>query len=211
MDLIIFDFDGTLVDTRQSTANALNFALAKVGLEPRDTNFIWQHASNGALAMIKDVLGKSNLHLSNKVARFFFEYYREHPADNIKVIKGVRDLLEDLSCYKKIILSNRYKWLLDNILDKLDIRRYFLETYGIDSFPKSKPDPYPLLQIIKKHRSSRVEAIFVGDSINDIIASKNAGIKCIIIPSGATSTKEIKKFKPFKIVNDIREVKKWIR
>jgi len=211
MNLIIFDFDGTIVDTSEDIASAVNFALSKVGLEPRDKDFIWKYTSDGALQMINAILGKSNMHLNREVIKYFFQYYEKHPADHTRLKAGVRELLENTNGIKKVILSNRYKWLLEKILNELGIREYFLEVFGADSFPKTKPDPYPLLQIINKYRSSKADSILIGDSINDIIASKSAGIKCIIVPSRVTPIDKIKELKPFKIVNNIREAEKWIK
>jgi phosphoglycolate phosphatase len=209
MNLIIFDFDGTIANTSEDIVSAVNFALSKVGLEPRDKDFIWKYSSK--LQMIDDILGKSNMHLTREVSKYYFQYYEKHPVDHTRLKAGVRELLEDTKGIKKVILSNKYKWLLEKILNELGIRQYFLEVFGADSFPKTKPDPYPLLQIINKYRTSKANTIFIGDSITDIIASKSAGIKCIIVPSGVTPIDKIKELKPFKIVNSVYEVEKWIK
>jgi phosphoglycolate phosphatase len=211
VDLIIFDFDGTLADTSEDIANAFNFALSKVGLEPRDRDFIWKYTSDGILQTVNEILGKSNIHLNREVVKYFLQYYEKHSTDHTRLKEGVREFLENTKSIKKVILSNRYKWLLEKILNELGIREYFIGVFGKDSFPKSKPDPYPLLQIINKYGTPKADSILIGDSINDIIASKSAGIKCIIVPSGVTPIDKIKELKPFKIVNNIQEAEKWIR
>jgi len=112
---------------------------------------------------------------------------------------------------KKVILSNKNLGIINKILDKFNLSDKFQAVYGKESFSKSKPDPYPILEIMKKFGTTRENTVYIGDSINDITLSKRAGIKSFIIPSGVTPIEEIKHLKPFKIFHDYKEIENLIK
>ena len=210
IDLIVFDFDGTLFDSSKDLAKAMNFALRKVNLPPVSKEKVWSFTGDGTPLLIKRILGKENEGLYDRVFAYFMNYYSLHYADYTRPLDGVEHLLKKFEGKKIAILTNKYKKFVDKILDKFGMRKYFLAVYGKESFHKSKPDPYPLVYIMNKLQVTNDKTIFVGDSLNDILISKSTNVKCFIIPSGVTPIARIKALKPFKILNSINELENFI-
>ncbi len=213
--LIVFDFDGTLIDTKEDLAAAMNYALRKCGLAPVSTDTVWKYTGDGTPPLVQRVLkDKKHLELFEKVKNLFLEYYEKHYADFAKPIPNAKETLEHL--YKKgkkmAILSNKYERFVKKLLRKFDMDKFFFAVYGKDSFEKSKPDPYPLFRIMKAADSTPEETVFVGDSKNDILISKNAGVRCFIIPSGVNSKEELHDmYTECKILNNISELEKYVK
>jgi len=209
--LIVFDFDGTIMDTREDIARAINHALTKYGLSPVDTETVWKYTGDGTPMLVQRILrDKNRIDLQEEVLKDTIQYYNTHYADFAKVIDGVPETLEKLKNKKLAILSNKYENFVKKLLEEFDLEKYFFAVYGKDSFEKSKPDPYPLFKIMEKANSTPDETIYVGDSKNDVLVGKNAGVKVFIIPSGATPIEELKKLAPYKILKNIRELANYI-
>ncbi len=213
IELIVFDFDGTLVDTRKDLAEAMNFALKETGLSPISEEKVWRYTGDGTPLLVQRVLKeKGRLDLTEKLTELFLSYYEEHYADYATPIKGAKETLERLSGRgkKMAVLSNKYERFVVKLLKKFGMAKYFFAVYGKDSFEKSKPDPYPLFKIVSDANAKKEETAFVGDSKNDVLIAKNAGVACFIIPSGATPISELKKLGPFVLLNGIEELEKYI-
>jgi phosphoglycolate phosphatase len=209
--LIVFDFDGTLVDTKEDIANAVNYALSRVKLPSVDSDTIWRYTGDGTPLLVERVLkDKNRLDLYDEVLKETIKYYEAHSADFAKIMDGVEETLKKLLNKKLAILSNKYESFIKKILKEYDIEKYFFAVYGKDSFEKSKPDPYPLFKIMEQAGVQRDETVYVGDSKNDVLVGKNAGIKVFIIPSGVTPLSELRKLKPYKILTNIRELANYI-
>ena len=209
--LIVFDFDGTLVNTKEDIANAVNYALSRVKLPSVDSDTIWRYTGDGTPLLVERVLkDKNRLDLYDEVLKQTIKYYEAHPADFAKIMDGVKETLKKLLNKKLAILSNKYESFIKKILKEYDIEKYFFAVYGKDSFEKSKPDPYPLFKIMEQAGVQRDETVYVGDSKNDILLGKNANIKVFIIPSGVTPLSELKALKPYKILKNIRELANYI-
>ncbi len=209
--LIVFDFDGTIMDTREDIARAINYALAKHGLSPVDTETVWKYTGDGTPMLVSRVLkDKNRPELQEEILKDTIQYYDTHYADFARVIDGVPETLEKLKDKKLAILSNKYENFVRKLLEKFHLEKYFFVVYGKDSLEKSKPDPYPLFKIMEKANANPDETIYVGDSKNDILVGKNAGVKVFIIPSGATPVEELKRLAPYKILKSIRELANYI-
>jgi HAD superfamily hydrolase (TIGR01509 family) len=141
----------------------------------------------------------------------FIEYYASHYADYTRPMEGVADILEKFKAKKMVVLSNKYKEFIDKILKKFEMHKYFPAVYGKESFSESKPHPYPLLYAIKKMEVTTEKTIFVGDSLNDVLISKNANVKCFIIPADVTPIEKIEELKPYKILKNINELVNFVK
>jgi phosphoglycolate phosphatase len=210
--LMVFDFDGTLIDTSKDLAEAMNHALKKAGLCPVSREKVWSYTGDGTPLLIQRILkDKNHPELYNSLFTSFIKYYEAHFADFAYPTPGVKDMLEYFynKNKKMAVLSNKYERFVVKLLDEFELKKYFFAIYGKDSFERSKPDPYPLFKIMEDAESSKEETVFIGDSKNDILISKNAGVKCFIIPSGVTPIDEIKRLKPYKILSEITELEKY--
>ena len=212
--LIVFDFDGTLADTSKDLTAAMNYALKEKGLAPVSREKIWSYTGDGTPLLIERILkDKGHPELYNHILKLFINYYEKHYADFASLMSGAEETIEHLyeSGKKMAVLSNKYERFVVKLLDKFNLSKYFFAVYGKDSFKKSKPDPYPLLKIMEAEKADIEETAFVGDSKNDILIAKNAGVKCFIIPSGVTPRSMLNELKPFKMLNSIDELEKYIK
>ena len=211
--LIVFDFDGTLMDTREDLAAAMNYALKKCGLTPVSTETVWKYTGDGTPPLVQRILrDKKHPELFEQVKSLFLEYYDAHFADFAKPLPNAKDTIAHLyeKGKKMAVLSNKYERFVKKLLKEFDMDRFFFAVYGKDSFKKSKPDPYPLFKIMETANSSANETAFVGDSKNDALISKNAGVECFIIPSGVNPEEELKSLYKCKILNNISELEKYV-
>ncbi len=182
--LIIFDLDGTLVDTSRDITNALNYALHSYGFKKIAVEETIQMIGEGITRLIEKVLGLEKLQLKDEAIRKFLDYYSEHLIDYSKVYPYVRETLEKLNGYKKAVISNKREYLSTKLLDKLDLLMYFDLIVGSDTTPESKPSAMPVIYVYTKFGLEPHETIMVGDSNYDIEAGKKAGVKTIGVTYG---------------------------
>jgi len=175
--LIIFDLDGTLVDTSRDITNALNYALNSFGLKSFTVEETVKMIGEGISRLIEKVLGQENLQLKDEVIKKFLDYYSEHLIDYSKVYPYVRETLEKLNGYKKAVISNKRENLSTKLLDKLDLLKYFDFVVGSDTTSERKPSAIPVIHVFKKLGVEPQETMMVGDSDYDIEAGKKAGVK----------------------------------
>jgi phosphoglycolate phosphatase len=182
--LIIFDLDGTLVDTSMDITNALNYALQAYGFKKFTVEETVQMIGEGITRLIEKVLGQEKLQLKDEVIRKFLDYYSEHLIDYSNVYPHVRETMEKLNGYKKAVISNKREYLSEKLLEKLDLLRYFDLIVGSDTTPERKPSAIPVIHVFTKLGVQPHETIMVGDSNYDIEAGKKAGVKTIGVTYG---------------------------
>ncbi len=209
-DLIIFDFDGTLFDTKADITASINFALKQCNVPPASPALVWRFTGDGTPALVKRILGEKNKDFFEIVLKTSLDYYEAHSADFAKPIGDIEWFLEHYKNKTKTILSNKYKSLIDDIIHKFGFEKYFNASFGRDSFAKSKPDPLPLIEIMSMFSVERYQTLYIGDSVNDVLIAKNADVKCFIIPSGASNEIEIEKLKPDLLFRNYRELENII-
>lgn len=176
VDLIIFDFDGTLVETDTDLVYAINFMLRTLRLQERTKEEIISFVGDGINRLIERALGQGNAELFENALDIFTQYYSTHLLDNAKLYHQVEDVLIHFAGKTKIILTNkRYKYTLP-IAQGLDIEKYFIEIIGSDSTPYKKPDFRVVDLILNNYGAAKDKTIIIGDGINDILVAKNSGI-----------------------------------
>jgi len=106
IELIIFDLDGTLVDSKENIVNAVNLTLKKIGLREKDKHEISSYIGNGTEYLIKKSLGESGNTILDKTLSVFENYYREHPADYSSLYPNVKKMLEYFKDKKKVVITN---------------------------------------------------------------------------------------------------------
>lgn len=182
--LIMFDLDGTLVDSRVDIANALNYALNPFGFPDISVDKTVSMIGEGINRLIEKVLGKERAELFPAVLERFVAYYSVHLADYTISYPGVRTTLDKLGGYRKVVISNKRESLSRELLKKLDLSIYFEEVIGSDSVDGKKPSPIPLLHILEKMSLSPEQAVIIGDSNYDIEAGRAAGVGTVAVTYG---------------------------
>jgi phosphoglycolate phosphatase len=204
LKLIIFDLDGTLVDTVQDITNALNYALVSHGIKALTVRDTMKLVGKGVTRLVEKVLPAGREHLKEDVMKKFLEYYSEHLIENSKEFPHVRETLENLNHFKKAVLSNKREVLSKRLLEGLDLEKYFNIIIGSDTAGERKPSPVPVLYAISKLNVRPEESIVVGDSYYDIEAGKMAGTKTVAVTYGY-QPKELLKEANY-VIDDLREL-----
>jgi len=208
---IVFDLDGTLVDTAPDLINALNFVLDREGLPPVPLHSARNMIGAGARRLIErglELEGRSlGLEDVTRLTRDFIEYYAAHIADVSRPFEGLEDALDDLSArgYRFAVCTNKLEWLSKLLLDKLDLSRRFAAICGADTFGVSKPDPVILQQTLARAGGPLSGAIMVGDAGPDVGVARRAGIPVIGVECGYTDV-PIAELKPDRLIGHFREL-----
>lgn len=200
LKLLIFDLDGTLTDTAQDIADAINYALKPFGQKKYSVEETKAMVGSGISKLLESLLpavppqervirGASAKEI---VINRFLEYYSEHLLDNTKAYPYVKETLSKLGNYKKAVVSNKRETLSKSILEGLGILEFFDIVFGSDSVREKKPSPVPILDLMKRFGIPKNEAIIIGDSNYDIEAGKAAGIRTVAVTYGFRSREVLK-------------------
>jgi phosphoglycolate phosphatase len=184
--LIIFDLDGTLIDSSIDITNAINYAIEPYGVKPITIEETISLVGEGITRLMEKIVDRSQTKEINKdiLVNRFLEHYSAHLIDNTTIYPGVRETLEKLKGYKKAVISNKREALSTRILNDLGLLKYLDLVAGSDTTPERKPSPVPILHVLSRLNIKPEETVIVGDSNFDIEAGKAAGIKTVAVTYG---------------------------
>lgn len=179
--LIIFDLDGTLTDSLADLTDTTNHMLARFSRPALAREQVRKLVGQGARTLVERAMTGASAEEIEDALGIFLAYNDSHIADKTQLYPGVKDALELLLAGQRemAVLSNKNVALCRKLLAVLGIDGYFGAVLGADSLPFRKPSPEPLLKLIRDFRVSAAETAMVGDSINDIVAGKGAGVATI--------------------------------
>jgi phosphoglycolate phosphatase len=186
-DLLIFDLDGTLVDSRLDLANAVNATLRHMGMDTLANERVYTYVGNGAPMLVRRALGDGATEQQVQEAlEFFLEFYREHDLDYTVLYPGVRESLDRLRAAgkKMAVLTNKPVRMSRHIVEGLGVGNHFFRVYGGNSFDHKKPHPVGVETLIAEAGVGRDAALMVGDSTVDVQTARNAGIACCGVTFG---------------------------
>jgi phosphoglycolate phosphatase len=187
MDLLIFDLDGTLIDSRLDLANAVNATLSHMGMSPLANERVYTYVGNGAPVLIRRALGeRASEPEFARALEFFLAYYGDHDLDHTTLYPGVREALDRLRDAGKrmAVLTNKPVRMTRSIVDGLGIRGHFFQVYGGNSFEQKKPHPMGVEALMREAGVERAATMMVGDSSVDVLTARNAGIFCCGVTYG---------------------------
>jgi phosphoglycolate phosphatase len=183
--LILFDLDGTLIDSVGDIAAAANHALAPLGVRPVDRAETRDLVGEGPARLIEKLLLTRGLALdADPLVKKTVEYYSSHLAVHTVPYPGVVEALTSLGAYRKAVVSNKPGALTDGVLRELELSPYFDEVLGSDALPERKPSPTPILHLMEHFHSAPAETVIVGDSPIDVTAGRAAGIWTVAVTYG---------------------------
>ena len=178
-DLLVFDLDGTLVDSQRDLADAVNATRAWMGLEPLPPVTVAQYVGNGAPVLVQRALPDAGKEDWSRGLKYFLEYYRDHMLDSTVLYPGVRESLDQLHA-KRVplaVLTNKPIRFTLQMLEGLGLDLHFFRVYGGNSFPEKKPDPAGLNALVAESGADRARTIMIGDSAVDVETARNAGVQ----------------------------------
>src|SRR3979490_2735985 len=173
---LIFDLDGTLIDSRRDLIRSVNATLGELGREQLHEDTVSGYIGHGAAQLVSQALGNRATEPERERAlKFFLDYYEEHKLDSTCAYPGVPEALEHLAAFPMAILTNKPVRVSARILEGLGLAKYFRAVYGGDSFETRKPDPQGAQTILREFGAAPAEAMLVGDSEIDRQAARNGG------------------------------------
>jgi len=208
---VVFDLDGTLVDTAPDLINALNFVLQREGLAPVPLQSARGMIGAGARKLIERGLEVDGRETSptelSRLTADFIDYYAEHIADVSRPFDGLEAALDDLESrgYRFAVCTNKLEWLSKRLLDQLSLSARFAAICGADTFGVSKPDPAILRQTVARAGGEMSSVIMVGDAGPDVGVARRAGVPVIGVSFGYTEI-PIAELKPDRVIDHMSEL-----
>jgi phosphoglycolate phosphatase len=179
--LLIFDLDGTLIDSQRDLANSVNAMLRHFGRQELSAEVIARYIGDGAPMLIRRALGDpDDGSYFRQALDFFLQYYREHKLDNTHVYAGVPELLDAVRDGSRprllAVLSNKPVNPSRHIVEGLGLRHHFFQIYGGNSFATKKPDPLGAQTLMNEAGATPEQTVMIGDSEIDMLTARNAGM-----------------------------------
>ena len=180
MQLLIFDLDGTLIDSSQDIAVSTNAMLRHMGRPEIDQKTVNSYVGDGVGMLVRRALDIGPSAPEFETAQdYFIKYYRRHSLEHTRLYPGIRDALDELqsSGHKMAVLTNKPARISTDILGALQVTGYFFRVIGGDTLPAKKPDPAGIETLLQETDVARDGALMIGDSDVDVRTARNAGIK----------------------------------
>jgi phosphoglycolate phosphatase len=187
MNLLIFDLDGTLVDSKLDLVHSVNAARGLMNLAPISEELVASYVGNGAPVLMRRALGPdAGEEEVRRALDFFLGYYRDHMLDNTRLYPGVKPGLDRLlaSGARLAVLTNKPVRFSRAIVEGLGLGNHFFQIYGGNSFEQKKPDPIGIETLIAECRANRERTYMVGDSGVDVRTARNAKVKACGVSYG---------------------------
>ena len=208
---VVFDLDGTLVDTAPDLIAALNYILEREGMPPVPLQSARTMIGAGARRLLERGLELDGRALTvadiDKLTADFIDYYAAHIADASRPFEGLEAALDDLATrgYRFAVCTNKLEWLSKRLLDRLGLSGRFAAICGADTFGVSKPDPAILQQTVVRAGGQLSQAIMVGDAGPDVGVARRAGIPVIGVAFGYTEV-PMAELKPDRLIDRMSQL-----
>ena len=209
--LVVFDLDGTLVDTLTDITIAVNRMLRDLSLPPRPKTEVRRLIGHGVEELIGRIVGTEKGPFLDRALDLFLDYRAQAGARHCRLYPGVRETLQSLRDLKLAVVSNGRKMLVDLVLEATGIADYFQSALGGDSVRCRKPSPCPLLQVTKELGVTAPSALMVGDMIVDIQTGKAAGITTCAVTYGFGEREDLRAAGADYLIDEIEELLPIVR
>jgi phosphoglycolate phosphatase len=182
---LIFDLDGTLIDSKRDLIRSVNAMLLAMGREELHEDTISGYIGHGAPKLVARALGNGAAEEDcERGLKFFLSHYEEHKLDSTSVYPGVVEALEGLNGSSMAVLTNKPVRVSVRIVEGLGLGKYFRAVYGGNSFETKKPDPLGARKILEELGAAPGEAMVIGDSEVDVQTARNAGTLAVAVNYG---------------------------
>ena len=195
VDLLIFDLDGTLIESKWDIAHAVNFTLKELGLPERPLEEIFGFVGDGVKRLLRLAVGEGNQEKFEEALKVFRGHYLEHCLDRTTFYPGIEPMLEHFAHKQKVIATNKSIEYTRVILNGLGPQHFMYRVVGDTGFGL-KPEPGMLLHIISKMGVPKDRTVLVGDSTNDINGGHNAGIRVCAVGYGMGNRQKMEACQP---------------
>lgn len=210
-ELILWDLDGTLVDSRADLVHATNEAMRILGYPEVDQEHFARMVGNGVRYLVSAALPEEVREKERERAvNIFMDYYRAHIADETRFFPGIPELVSSLPVPHAIV-SNKREDLCRILVDALEASTWFSEIVGGDTYPNRKPHPQPVLEMVDRFGREVSSVLLVGDSMIDIESGLNAGVKTAGVKWGFGDPEENPLYRPDFLFESVTEMGDFLR
>jgi len=204
-DLVVFDLDGTLVDSREDIARAVNQGIVCVGGRKRPHEDIIPHIGRPLVEILAELLPHDLRDVAGKAAEIYREYFFDHCADNSRLYPGVAGCLEDLKGLSRAVATTKMTFMAVKVVEEMGIARHFDLVQGSDGIPH-KPDPEVLLRVLERLGKKARRSWIVGDTVYDIQAGKAAGMRTCAVTYGIGPVRDLKRAGPDLLLDTLADL-----
>lgn len=208
--LLVFDLDGTLIDSKDDLVQSVNAVRRRLGLHTLPEETVASYVGRGVVVLMRRALGDDATEAEvAQATEFFLEYYRDHMLDHTVPYPGVLEALEQLKPRSMAVLTNKPVKFSKAILAGLGLNHYFTRVYGGNSFAQKKPDPVGILALMGEANVEAERTMMVGDSDTDVLTGRNAGVRTCGVTYGL-APETLKTSPPDLLLDDLRELPKLL-
>lgn len=208
---LIFDLDGTLVDSVQDIAHALNCTLEDLKLPVKSLEAVRDIVGDGVLTLLGRATENEDEEYVEKAAQIFHHHYKRHCVDNTFLYPGVRELLDFYRHKKLAVVSNKPYEMILQTLKHCGIEDHFRLVLGPESTLNKKPHPEPILKTLKELEVSAQTTLMVGDGTTDMEAGKSAGVLTCAVTYGYRNKEELEIYRPDFFIDKFEDLKKIVK
>lgn len=205
IDSLIFDLDGTLIDSKNDIVESVNFTLKQLGLSRKNPEEIISFIGTGVEDLIEKSIGPGS-HLLGRAILIFEDFFKENSLAKTKLYPGAKKILEYFKRKRIYVATNRKKDVALAALENCGISKYFSDVVGSDDSSCVKPSGCPLNKILKSN-SDKKKSMIIGDMDLDVLSGKEAGILTCAAAYGIGKKEDILKAKPDYIIENLLELK----
>ncbi len=204
---VVFDLDGTLIDSRDDIVAAVNHTLGTLDRDPLPAATIYRYVGDGAQLLCARATGLPEYAADlEPVLDTFLDYYAAHPIDHTVWMPGALEALEALGDLPLAICTNKPRRTTDLVLDALGVRSRFAAVSAGGDLPTKKPDPAPLLALADALGLSPAQLVMVGDGPQDVLAGKRAGARTVAVAGGFQPREKLVACEPLVLLDSMAEL-----
>ncbi len=206
-DLIIFDLDGTLIDSRQDIAHCVNWTLHDMGLPAIDHDVIYSYVGHGVRTLMEGAVKEAHGDDGYEQAmRLFDKHYSAHLLDHTQLFPGMADVLETYREKSLAIITNKPQKYTDPIIEGLGLGSYFGAVLGREACERPKPHPDPIYKVMATQPADKSRTVIIGDTEVDVVAGKNAGIMTCGVLFGFGNAQLVREAEPDFLIQEVKEL-----
>ena len=213
---MLFDLDGTLIDSKTDLTNSINLMLADVGRPPLDEATVGSFVGDGVRVLTYRCLTATDANHQppdEKLHARGIELMHSHYADEMfrttRLYLGVTETLSFFKDKRKAVVTSKEVRFTKIILDHFEIAQYFDAIVGGDTTPARKPDPRPVIEALRMLSGSAADAVMIGDSENDINAGRRAGTRTCGVTFGFRTAEQLRQSEPDVLIDQFDQLRKW--
>lgn len=206
INTLIFDLDGTLIDSSQDITHCANLALRQLGLPSITVEQAKKGIGPGSEEFTRTMLPQGEEKRAEEFLRLYRSLYIERCTQATRLYPGVKETLHQLKKFKLILTTNKPRYMAERIMDHFGLSEYFRLCLGAEDVSNTKPDPEMIRKALNSLGEIPQTAVVVGDTGNDILAGKRAGTKTCAVTYGYSSRELLKKEEPDFIIDNLTDL-----